>query len=86
MCDLPLPFLTSLGVAKMFDAMLFLIERGVLGTLPPNKSLLPPPGGFNTLQGEGRKENMNQFRAPHNELRRAVKDKDLCSLRNGCVL
>lgn len=55
MFDLPFPFLTSLGVAKILDAMLFLIERGVLGTLPPNKSLLPPPGGFKTLQEKKKK-------------------------------
>lgn len=49
--DLPLPFFKSLDAPKIFDAIVLLrTERGVDGKLPPKMSLLPPPGGFKTLE------------------------------------
>lgn len=41
----------------MFEAMLFLTERGVDGVLPPKMSLLPPPGAFKTLRNAKNKTN-----------------------------
>lgn len=55
---LPLPFFKSRDGPKIFDAMLLRTERGVDGKLPPKMSLLPPPGGFRTLQ---RKEGKISF-------------------------
>lgn len=48
----PFPFFTSDdGALNMFEAIRFLVNpRGVFGTADPKMSLLPPPGGFNTLR------------------------------------
>lgn len=37
------------GPEKIFEAMRLRMERGVDGASPPKMSLVPPPGGFNTL-------------------------------------
>lgn len=38
------------GAAKMFETIWLRTERGVAGAVPPKMSLVPPPGGFNTLK------------------------------------